>query len=122
MSAQRTKRSTAWSLIVVAVVFWLWYGAGSAYTEGAGLSNWAMHILVPAGIFTISALIAWRHEGIGGTVLMLEGVMAFGFIGRAYLLGTLTVATVILMSLTLGVPPLAAGILFFVCSLSSPSQ
>lgn len=101
--------------MVVAVVFWLWYGAGSAYAEQAGLSNWAMHILVPAGIFTISALIAWRHEGIGGTVLILEGVIAFGFIGRAYLLGRLTGATITLMSLTLGLPPLAAGILFFIC-------
>lgn len=108
--------------MVIAVVFWLWYGAGAAYAEGAGLSNWVMHILVPAGIFTISALIAWRHEGIGGTILMLEGVMTLGFIGRAYLLGTLTAATVTLMSLTLGLPPLAAGILFFVCSLSFHSQ
>lgn len=101
--------------MVVAVVFWLWYGAGSAYVEQAGVLNWAMHILVPAGVFAISALIAWRREEIGGLILMLEGIIAFGFIGRAYLLGTLPPATVVLMSLTLSFPPLAAGSLFFTC-------
>ncbi|MFQ5858665.1 MAG: hypothetical protein ACE5LU_23945, partial [Anaerolineae bacterium] len=48
------QRSTAWVLMIIAIVFWLWFGIGSAYVERAGPLNWLMHILMPAGIFILS--------------------------------------------------------------------
>jgi hypothetical protein len=108
-------RSAARVLMIITIVFWLWFGIGSAYVETAGLFNWLMHILVPAGIFILSILVAWRWEGIGGALLALEGLAALGFIVRAFLLANFTASGLVLMCLTLGLPPLAAGILFLVC-------
>ena len=109
------QRSTAWVLVIIAIVFWLWFGIGSAYVERAGPVNWLMHILVPGGIFVLSTLVAWRWQGIGGVLLMLEGIAALGFIARAFLWGRFTTPTLMLMCLTLGLPPLVAGILFLTC-------
>lgn len=107
-------RSIARVLMIITIVFWLWFGIGSAYVENAGLFNWLMHILVPGGIFTLSTLVAWRWEGIGGALLVLEGLAALSFIVRAFLLGNFTASGLVLMCLTLGLPPLAAGILFLI--------
>ena len=113
--AQSTwQRSTARILMIIAIVFWLWFGIGSAYVERAGPINWLMHILVPGGIFILSTLVAWRWPGIGGTLLVLEGTVALGFIVRAFLQGRFTASTLTLMCLTLDLPPLAAGTLFLV--------
>jgi hypothetical protein len=114
--AQSTwQRTTAWVLVIVAIVFWLWFGIGSAYVERAGPVNWLMHILVPGGIFILTALVAWRWQGIGGALFVLEGTVALGFIVRAFLWASFTTPTLILMCLTLAIPPLAAGILFLLC-------
>ena len=109
------QRSTAWVLVIMAIVFWLWFGIGSAYVERAGPVNWLMHILVPGGLFILTALVAWRWEGIGGSLFVLEGIVALGFIVRAFLWARLTTPTLMLMCLTLAIPPLAAGILFLLC-------
>ena len=109
------QRSMARVLMTITIVFWLWFGIGSAYAENAGLFNWLMHILVPGGIFILSTLVAWRWEGIAGALLALEGLSALSFIVRAFLLENLTASGLMLMCLTLGLPPLAAGILFLVC-------
>jgi hypothetical protein len=109
------QRSAALILMIIAIVFWLWFGIGSAYVEKAGLFNWLMHILVPGGIFSLSTLVAWRWEGIGGALLVLEGLAALSFIVRAFLLGNFTASGLVLMCLTLGLPPLAAGVLFVIC-------
>jgi hypothetical protein len=108
-------RSTARVLMIIAIVFWLWFGIGTAYVEKAGLFNWLMHILVPGGIFTLSTLVAWRWDGIGGALLVLEGLVALGFIVRAFVQARFTASNLVLMCLTLGLPPLAAGILFLIC-------
>ena len=109
------QRLTARILMIIAIVFWLWFGIGSAYVERSGPLNWLMHILVPGGIFILSTLVAWRWQGIGGALLVLEGIAALGFIVRAFLWGRFTTSTLTLMCLTLGLPPLAAGILFLLC-------
>lgn len=109
------QRSAARVLMIIAVVFWIWFGIGSAYLEKAGPFNWLMHILVPGGIFILSTLLAWRWEGISGALLVLEGLAALGFIMRTFLWARFTASTLTLMCLTLGLPPLAAGILFLIC-------
>jgi hypothetical protein len=109
------QRSSARVLMIITIVFWLWFGIGSAYVEKGGLLNWLMHILLPGGIFTLSTLVAWRWDGIGGALLALEGLMALSFIARAFLRESFTTSTLMLMCLTLGLPPLAAGVLFLLC-------
>ncbi|MBL7184453.1 MAG: hypothetical protein ISS50_08390 [Anaerolineae bacterium] len=110
------QRSTARVLMIITIVFWLWFGIGSAYVERASLLNWLMHTPVPGGTFilSLSTLVAWRWEGIGGTLLALEGIVALGFITGTFLWGSFTASTLVLMCLTLGLPPLAAGILFLI--------
>ena len=107
-------RSIARGLMIVTIIFWLWFGIGSAYVENGGPINWLMHLLLPAGIFILSSLITYRWGGIGGGLLAFEGILAFGFILNAYLQGRLIASTLLLMCLTLGLPPLAAGILFII--------
>ncbi len=109
---RRWPRSVAFALVIIATVFWLWFGIGSAYVEGGGLFNWLMHILLPGGIFLFSALVAWRWGWLGGGLFVLEGLVALGFILNAVFRGRLNASTFILMFLTLGFPPLAAGVLF----------
>ena len=108
-------RSTARILMIITIVFWLWFGIGSAYVENAAPFNWLMHILVPGGVFTLSTLLVCRREGIGGALLVLEGILALGFIVQAFLWKNVTASALVLMCLTLGLPPLAAGILFVIC-------
>lgn len=99
-------------LMVVAIVFWLWFGIGSAYLERLGPMNWFMHIVVPGGLFILSTALAWRLEAPGGAVLCAEGLTALAFVTRAYRAGNFDLSSWILMCLTLALPPLAAGILF----------
>jgi hypothetical protein len=98
--------------MAAATVFWLWFGIGSAYVEQLGLLNWVMHIVVPGGAFILSTALAWRLSLAGGTVLLVEGLIALAFVTRAYLSGNFDRSGWLLMCLTLGLPPLAAGLLF----------
>jgi hypothetical protein len=110
------RRSTPWILVVITIVFWLWFGIGSALVEGGGWFNWMMHILLPGGIFILSALIAWRWRFIGGFVFVVEGLVASGFLSVSLISGSLHGSTLLMMALTLALPPLAAGILFLLHS------
>jgi len=108
-------RSVALILMIVATVFWLWFGIGSAYVERMGVMNWVMHIVVPGGAFVLSTLLALRQPRIGGALLAAEGLLALFFVWRNMAAsGAYPVSTVVLMVLTLALPPLAAGVLFYV--------
>ena len=99
-------------LMGIAIVFWLWFGVGSAAGEGLGWVHRLVRILVPAGLFILSTLAAFRRVGIGRTLLMLEGVLATAFVVRNFDAGRSSPSTVALMLLSLAFPPLAAGIMF----------
>jgi hypothetical protein len=105
----------AWVFIIISIVFWLWFGIGSAYVEGGGWVNWLMHLLIPGGIFVLSALVAWWRERIGGLLFLVEGVIATGFLTVAAIGGRSEASTLLLMLLTLALPPLISGILMLVC-------
>jgi protein-S-isoprenylcysteine O-methyltransferase Ste14 len=113
VTATRRKwhRPAAASLVAVATVFWLWFGIGSAVVEGSGLRNWLAHILVPGCVLMVSGLIAWRWQGVGGALLLLEGLVALGAIVSAFLAAGFIASGLVLMWLTLGFPPLTAGVL-----------
>ncbi len=109
------QRSTARVLMIIAMVFWLWFGIGSSYAGRAGPLTRLLHMPVPGGVFILSMLLSWRWEGIGGALLVLRGIVALGFIVQGFLRGTFTTSNPILMCLTLALPPLAAGVLFLTC-------
>lgn len=105
----------AWILIIVTIVFWLWFGIGSAVVEGGGWFNWFMHILIPGGIFIFSAVVAWRWERIGAILFTFEGVVATGILVVALVSRRLNPSTLLMMLITLALPPLIGGLLFLVC-------
>ncbi len=106
----------AWILVIIVIIFWLWFGIGSAIVEGGGWFNWLMHILIPGGIFIISAVVAWRWQKVGGILFTIEGVIAIGFLTVALIAGSSNPSLLGMMCLTLALPPLLAGILFMTCA------
>jgi cytochrome bd-type quinol oxidase subunit 1 len=106
----------AWILVIVAIVFWLWFGIGSAISEDDGWFNWLMHLLIPGGVFILSAIVAWRWDRIGGVLFVIEGACATAVVVMGLLADRLLSSTVLLMLLTLALPPLIAGILFLICA------
>jgi hypothetical protein len=105
-------RRTALVLVVIAIVFWLWFGIGSVIVTQGTAFDWFMHLMMPGGIFIFSALIAWRWFRLGGIILILEGLLALIFVIIAFVSGNYDLSTFILMILTLCLPPLVSGILF----------
>ncbi len=106
-------RTSALILAGLFTAFWLWFGIASAAVEQLGWYNWVAHILTPGGILLVTALIAWKWEAIGGTLLLVEGlVVAVGYpltFGRRF-----PIATSVMMVLTLALPLLVAGIMLLV--------
>jgi hypothetical protein len=111
---RRLYRRAALIFVIVAIVFWLWFGIGSAIvTEGTAF-DWFMYIMMPGGIFILSAMIAWMWNRIGGVILALEGLLALIFVISAFIQEQYTTSTFLLMILTLCLPPLISGILFLI--------
>jgi hypothetical protein len=108
------RRKVAWILVIVAIVFWLWFGIGSAMVEEGGWFNWLMHILIPGGIFILGALITLRWQRVGGVVLTIMGFTAIAMSLIGFIRGATALAAMIMMLLTLSFPPLISGILFLV--------
>ena len=106
----------AWILIIITIVFWLWFGIGSALVEGGGWFNWFMHLLIPGGIFIFSALIAKQWHKIGSIMFICEGVVGTGILVFALVSQRLITSTLIMMLFTLALPPLIGGILLMICS------
>lgn len=106
----------AWILIIITVVFWLWFGIGSALVEGGGWFNWFMHLLIPGGIFIFSALIAKQWLKIGSIMFICEGVVGTSILVFALVSQRLNTSTLLLMLFTLALPPLIGGILLLICS------
>jgi hypothetical protein len=103
-------RPLAWTLIVVVTAFWLWFGIASAVAERLGAMNWLGHLVVPGGVFVVTALVAWRWPVAGALLLIAEGL----FIAIAYPLTfgrRFPIFTTIMVWLTMAAPPLVAGAL-----------
>jgi len=101
-------RPAAWTIILLATGFWLWFGIASAAGEGLGAGNWVAHIVGPGGILLATAAIAWRWPAAGATLLILEGlVVAVGYplmVNQRF-----PITTIVFVLLTMAVPPIAAG-------------
>jgi ribosomal protein L40E len=81
-------RAGWWTLFIIALVFWLYmctaYGATIAARDRPSLTKMTplgsgfcgvlpVLLLIP----WVTTAIAWRREGVGGVVLVLEGLLAF---------------------------------------------
>lgn len=110
------QRKAAWVLVVVAIVFWLWFGIGSAVVEEGGWFNWLMHILFPGGIFILSALIALRWQRIGGVILTILGLIAVALSLLSLVRNGGEPSMAVMMLITLALPPFLSGILFLVAA------
>lgn len=108
------QRTAAWILVVVAIVFWLWFGIGSAMVEGRGWFNWFMHMLIPGGLFVFSAFVALRWQLVGGMLFTILGVLAVGVSVAGFLREANALGTTVMMLITLALPPLFSGFLFLV--------
>lgn len=115
MGGQKSwQRRIALILVVIAIVFWLWFGIGSAIVIQGTAFDWFMYLMMPGGIFIFSGLIAWRWNRIGGILLFLEGILALIFVIIEFVTGDYETSTFILMVLTLCLPPMVSGMLFTV--------
>jgi hypothetical protein len=106
-------RPTAWTLIVLVTGFWLWFGIASAAAERLGAMNWLGHLVIPGGVFVVTALVAWRWPVAGGLLLLAEGL----FVAVAYPLTfgrRFPIFTTIMVWLTMALPPAMAGALLLV--------
>lgn len=90
---------------------WVLFGLSSGLSEGMSLTGVLLHTAVPGMIFLASAVIAWRWEMIGGIVLMLEGLLMLIFY-PAIAIGRISLWGIVLVVLTMALPPLIAGFLF----------
>jgi hypothetical protein len=116
------RRTAAWILVTIAIIFWLWFGIGSAIVVEGTAFDWLMYLLFPGGFFILSALIARRWQRVGGGVLIFLGSMALIVTVLGHLRGSNSVTTTILMFLTLALPPLASGILFLLDALEAKRE
>lgn len=60
----QTQKKTAIILIVITIVFWLWFGIGSAIVKEGTLFDWFMYLMMPGGVFIISGWkgLAFRRD------------------------------------------------------------
>jgi hypothetical protein len=107
-------RWTARILALAVASFWLWWGVGSAYIEGFSWLGLLAHC-IPGLLILIGALVAWKWEGIGGSLLVGVAVLVTAFllwaISRGGYGGTYRQVAAIVW-LTMALPPLLAGVLF----------
>jgi uncharacterized integral membrane protein len=96
-------RYLARGIALVWALWWTLFGLLAGISEGYDWLGIFRHAAVPGLVFLLAAVIAWRWEIIGGTLLILEGIatlVVFPF--------TRTLEGF----LTLFLPPLIAGTLF----------
>lgn len=92
--------------------WWTFFGLASGLVEGLSPIGVFIHTAVPGLVFLASVAVAWRWEAIGAVLLLAEGLLVL--IGYPLMVhGRFPLSTITLVLLTMAVPPLAAGSLFF---------
>lgn len=107
-------RWTARILALAVAAFWLWWGVGSAYVEGLNWFSLLAHS-IPGALILMVTLVAWKWEGIGGSLLVGIAALVTAFllwaISHGGYRGTYR-QVVAIVWLTMALPPLLAGVLF----------
>jgi hypothetical protein len=105
---------SARTLTALCALFWIWFGVASGIAEGLSPAGVVFH--TAPGVFLAAMLaVAWRWEGLGGTLLIASGLLIALLYG-AMAIGRLPLGTVVFVLLTMAAPPLAAGALFLLDS------
>lgn len=98
-------------LALAAALFWLWWGVGSAYVEGFSWTSLLSHCL-PGLLILMGTLVAWRWEGVGGSLLIGVAILVTAFLlwGILFRGGYRQMAAIVWS--TMALPPFLAGVLF----------
>lgn len=101
------------TLAILWSLFWVWFGVASAIFEQLDTAGRILHVAVPGLFFVVLTLIVWRWEALGGGLLLLAGAaicVAYPLIfGPRF-----AWQVVLLVLLTMALPPLLAGVMFLV--------
>ncbi|MCK6562006.1 hypothetical protein HUU39_19560 [candidate division KSB1 bacterium] len=106
----RHTRTIARCLTLLWAGWWVFFGLSSSFNAGVAPARVLLHIALPGLIFLLTAAIAWRWENFGAKLLLWEGLLVFA----CYPIITWeanTLATILFVMLTMGLPPLLASIL-----------
>ena len=87
--------------------WWLFFGIASGLGEKLSPAGVVMHALVPGGLALAGAIVGWRWPGIGGGLLILDGVLAM-FALATGVLNPRQTGVLIFLLLTLVAPPIIA--------------
>lgn len=114
LTGRRSTKWLPWIARVLALLWggwWTFFGIASAFAEDLDLIGILIHTSVPGLIFLASAALAWRWEAIGGVILLIEAaIVCVGY--PVLVAGRFPLSTITFVLLTMGLPPLAAGVLF----------
>jgi glutathione S-transferase len=110
MKSSMNSRLIARSLSLLWAGWWIFFAMASWAGEGGHLNQ----LVIPAAVSLAlagSAGIAWKWEFVGGALLALEGLVLIA--GYPLIVNErFSLATVLFVIGTLGLPPLTAGLLF----------
>lgn len=105
-------RNLARILALIWAGFWLFFGLASGLNENLGFLVIFLRIAIPGLVFFISAIIAWHWGKTGGIILVLQGLLIL--IGYPFTSNNISLIGMIGVLLFMVLPPLIAGVLFFV--------
>ncbi|MBI1788708.1 MAG: hypothetical protein HYR60_14315 [Acidobacteria bacterium] len=108
------------TLALVWALFWVWFGLASGIGEGGGFTAVLLHTAAPGLIFLALALLAIRWQRFGGRLLV--GIGALVAIAYPLTFGPrFPWQTVVMVLLTMALPPVLAGILLLAKSRRAPA-
>jgi hypothetical protein len=92
-------------IVLLAGLFWTWFGIASGIAEGGGILGTFMHTLMPGLVLLGITYVAWRWPIVGGVLLIATGAAFSIFFNQynklnVYVLG-LVVAPVVVAGLLL---------------------
>jgi hypothetical protein len=98
-------RTVFLAIVLLAGLFWTWFGIASGISEGAGILGTFMHTLMPGLVLLGITYVAWRWPFVGGVLLIAMGGAFAVFFNQfnklnIYVLG-LVVAPVVITGLLL---------------------
>lgn len=117
-SAARWTRYTARLIALIWAGCWLYVALSSV--AGLGLNSGGVFVTICfCAFFLGSVAVAWHWEAVGGVILMVEGLLILS-VYPIWMSGRLPVKFIIFAMLTMAVPALVAGFLFFISWWNSP--
>ncbi|MDY7039271.1 MAG: hypothetical protein SVX38_00220 [Chloroflexota bacterium] len=115
-------RRLGWVILLLAAGFWTLFTGGEVVSglvsddpeAATALVGGLMEFAVFAVPLWVGAILVWRWPPVGAALLLLDGVvLMITFVVRV-LTFYVSPAALVMTALTLGLPPLASGLLFLV--------